>query len=202
MERILIETTSFSIGNKFLRVIWNLVVIVMIRPFSLNIFRKWRCIILRVFGAKIGKNSNVHSSVKIWAPWNLELGNNSSIGPRTHIYNQGRIIIGDLCIISQKSYLCASTHDFTLANFPLVRKPIKIEDQVWIAADAFIGPGVKIGEGVVIGARAAVFKNIEPWTVVGGNPAKFIKRRNLKVNGGEVSIPKNHSGRIISGSGF
>lgn len=202
MERVLVETTSFSIGNKFLRMLWNLVALILIRPFALNFFRKWRCAILRIFGAKIGQNSNVHSSVKIWAPWNLELGNYSSIGPRTHIYNQGRIIIGDLCIISQKSYLCASTHDFTLANFPLVRKPIKIEDQVWIAADAFIGPGVKIGEGVVVGARAAVFKNIEPWTVVGGNPAKFIKRRNLKVIGAEDTIAKNPPREIISGSGF
>ncbi|MCP9199580.1 putative colanic acid biosynthesis acetyltransferase [Gramella sp. GC03-9] len=183
MERLSVETVSFSIGNKILRVLWKISCFILIRPFSLNIFRGWRCFVLRVFGANIGRQSNVRSTVKIWAPWNLRLGSFSSIGPGTEIYNQGVITIGDRSIISQKSYLCASTHDFTLRNFPLEKRPIHIGDQVWIAADAFIGPGVVVGEGAVVGARSAVFKNVEPWTVVGGNPANFLKDRKLRVNG-------------------
>lgn len=197
MKKVLVETTSFSLRNKVLRVIWRICNWILFRPFFLEIFRRWRCTVLRIFGAKIGKNSNVRSSVKIWAPWNFELGEYSSIGPGTDVYNQGKISIGDHCIISQKSYLCASTHDFTLTNFPLIRKPIVIENKVWIAADAFIGPGVKIGEGAVVGARAAVFKNIEPWTVVGGNPTKFIKYRQLNTNGSSLSVVKTGSEKTV-----
>src|SRR5690606_9190408 len=130
-------------------------------------------------GAKIGKNANIYASAKIWAPWNLEIGKFSGLGPGVDCYNQGKIIIGDHCNISQKTYLCASTHDFTASNFPLVLRPIEIKDQVWIAADAFIGPGVSIGEGAVVGARTAVFRDVEKWSVVGGNPAKFIKKREI-----------------------
>lgn len=170
---------SFSLKNKIGRLIWNIAYWAFFRPFNLLIFKKWRTFILRIFGAKIGKNANVYASAKIWAPWNLEIGNYSCIGPKVDCYNQGKISIGNQTNISQKTYLCASTHDFTVFNFPLILKPIKIGDQVWIAADAFIAPGVSIGEGAVVGAKAAVFKNVNPWTVVGGNPAKFIKEREL-----------------------
>lgn len=105
--------------------------------------------------------------------------NYSCIGPKVDCYNQGKISIGNQTNISQKTYLCASTHDFTIFNFPLILKPIQIGNQVWIAADAFIAPGISIGEGAVVGAKAAVFKNVDAWTVVGGNPAKFIKERDL-----------------------
>ena len=183
MQRVLVETNSFSFRNKFLRLIWKIVSLILMRPFSLDVFRQWRCMILRLFGAKIGKNSNVRSTVNIWAPWNLKVGDFSSIGPGSDIYNQGEIEIGDKTIISQKTYLCASTHDYNQPTFPLITKPIKIGNQVWIAADAFIGPGVNIGDGVVVGARAAVFKNVDPWTIVRGNPAEYVKSRKYKLNG-------------------
>lgn len=171
---------SFGLSNKLGRVVWNMCYWIFFRPFNLDFFKGWRRFILRSFGAKIGKNTCVYASAKIWAPWNLEMGNYSCMGPKVDCYNQGKITIGNQTNISQKTYLCASTHDFTVANFPLILRPINIENQVWIAADAFIAPGVTIGEGAVIAARAAVFKNIEKWTVVGGNPAKFIKDRKLQ----------------------
>ena len=171
--------SDFGIGNKILRMLWNTGYWILFRPFNLNIFRGWRSLILKIFGAKIGCKANIYASVKIWAPWNLEMGNYSCLGPKVDCYNQGKISIGDQTTISQKTYLCASTHDFTKINFPLILKPIKIGNQVWIAADAFIAPGVSIGEGAVVGAKAAVFKDVDSWTVVGGNPAKFIKDREL-----------------------
>lgn len=171
--------STFSLKNKIGRLSWNISYWIFFRPFNLNLFRSWRAFILRLFGGKIGRNVNIYASVKIWAPWNLEIGDFSSIGPQVDCYNQGKVTIGEHSIISQKSYLCASSHDFTKSNFPLTVNPIEIKDQVWIAADSFIGPGVKIEDGAVIGARSAVFKNIEPWTVVGGNPAKFIKNREV-----------------------
>ena len=180
MHTLTVEKSSFSISNKFLRVIWKAAFFMLFRPFGLNIFRSWRCQVLRIFGARIGRNSNIHASVKIWAPWNLKLGENSSIGPHVDVYNQGKITIGKYTIISQKTYICASTHDFTRQDFPLICKDIYIGDLVWIAADAFIGPGKRIGDGAVVAARSSVFKNVESWTVVGGNPSKFIKKRNLE----------------------
>lgn len=171
---------SFSARNKIARLVWNFSYWILFRPFNLVLFKGWRSLVLRLFGAKIAKNAHIYASVKIWAPWNLEVGKYASIGPGVDCYNQGKIVIGDHTNISQKTYLCASTHDFTKTNFPLILRPIKIENQVWVAADAFIAPGVTIGEGAVVAARAAVFKNIDKWTVVGGNPAKFIKDRKLQ----------------------
>lgn len=172
---------SFGLSNKLGRLFWNMCYYIFFRPFNLDLFKGWRILVLRLFGAKIGKNSCINASVKIWAPWNLEIGNYSSIGPKVDCYNQGKIKIGNHTVISQKTYLCASTHDHTIANYPLICKPIEIENQVWIAADAFIGPGVTVREGAVIGARTSVFKDVEPWVVVGGNPAKFLKKRSVKI---------------------
>lgn len=171
---------KFTLKNKILRIVWSLVNVLFFRPFKLRIFKKWRVLVLRSFGAKISWRAMINSSVKIWAPWNLEMGDYSCLGPNVDCYNQGMICIGANTTISQKVYLCASTHDFTVASNPLILKPIVIEDRVWVAADSFIGPGVTIQEGAVVGARAAVFKDVDSWTVVGGNPAKFIKKRELK----------------------
>lgn len=172
--------SDFSISNKIGRLLWNSCYWIFFRPFGLNVFIKWRNYVLKSFGAKLGKRSIVHASVKIWAPWNLSLGDYSTLGKHVDCYNQGKITIGANTTISQKSYLCASSHDITDLKHSLLLKPIVIEDQVWVAADAFIGPGVVVGQGAVVGARSAVFKNVEPWTVVGGNPAKEIKKRIIK----------------------
>lgn len=152
----------------------------MFRPFGSRLFKKWRVLVLKCFGAKIEWSSHVYASVKIWAPWNLEIGANSSLGPNVDCYNQGRISIGANTVISQKSYLCASTHDYTKIDFPLILKPITIGSGVWVAADAFIGPGVSIEDNAVIAARSVVNKNVDKNTIVGGNPAKIIKYRTIE----------------------
>lgn len=133
---------------------------------------------LRLFGAKIGK-SLVYRSVKIFAPWELEIGDWSCVGPRVEIYNKARVTIGNNSVISQDSYLCTASHDISSPRMKLLTKPISICNDVWIAAKATILPGVSIGDGAVVGAGAVVTKNVEPWTVVGGNPAKVIKKREL-----------------------
>lgn len=171
---------NFTFRNKLYRILWKTLGLFLFRPFSLRIFKKYRNFILRMFGAKIGPNSVIHSSVKIWAPSNLSVGDYTCIGQQADLYNQGKITIGDNTTISQKAYICASSHDISDPKIELILCPIEIADQVWIAADAFIGPGVTIGQGAVVGARSAVFKDVEPWAVVGGNPAKFIKKRELK----------------------
>lgn len=171
---------SFSLQNKMGRLAWNIISLVLFRPFGSRIFKKWRVFVLKCFGAKIEWSSHIYASVKIWAPWNLEMGINSSLGPKVDCYNQGNIKIGNNTVISQKTYLCASSHDYNQTNFPLVLKPISIGDGVWIAADAFIGPNVTIGNNSIIAARSVVIKDVENNTIVGGNPANFIKKRTLR----------------------
>jgi putative colanic acid biosynthesis acetyltransferase WcaF len=170
---------SFSLKNKMGRLVWNISSLILFRPFGSRLFKKWRVFVLKCFGAKIEWSSHIYSSVKIWAPWNLEIGANSSLGPKVDCYNQGKISIGANTVVSQKAYLCASSHDYTRKDFPLILKPIQIGNGVWIAADAFIGPHVSIGDNAVIAARAVVIKNVEENTVVGGNPSKLIKSRNI-----------------------
>lgn len=171
---------NYTLGSRVRRLAWNICYAVLFRPFGLPIFKKWRSFLLRCWGAKIGKGSIVHASALIWAPWNLETGILTCIGPHANIYNPGKIILGNKVVISQYSYLCTATHDYESEANTLCWKTIEVGNYAWVAADTFVGPGVTVGEGAVVGARAVVFKDVEPWTVVGGNPAKFIKKRVVK----------------------
>jgi putative colanic acid biosynthesis acetyltransferase WcaF len=119
-------------------------------------------------------------------PWNLTMGEDVSVGPRVILYNLGQLTIGQRSVLSQDVYVCGGTHDYTKSSYPLIRTPITIGDDVWIAAGAFIGPGVTIGDGAVVGARAVVVRDVPPWTVVAGNPAKVIKDRPFS-RGGETA---------------
>lgn len=169
-----------SLKNKLGRLLWSIVYHMLFNPFFLMPFYRWRNFLLRLFGARIGHGSKIHTSVRIWAPWNLITGVNTGIGPYVICYNPGKIILGNKVSISQYAHLCAASHDFTKIEHSLTTEPIIIEDQVWVATEAFIGPGVTIGQGAIVGARACVFKDVESWAVVGGNPAKFIKKREIK----------------------
>jgi len=137
-------------------------------------------LLLRLFGAHTGRKVSIAGSVRIEMPWDLTLGENVTIGVRTHLYNLGGLSIGNSTSISQDVYICGGTHDYTTLAYPLIRKKITIGNYVWIAAGAFIGPGVTIGDGAVVGARAVVMKDVAPWTVVAGHPAKVIKPRTLR----------------------
>lgn len=161
-----------------LRVFWGLC-----RPlfrFSPRLCWGWRRFLLRCFGAKVGENTQIFPSVRIFAPWHFEIGADSSIGFDALIYNLGPIIIGDRVTVSQRAHLCAGTHNYKAPAMTLQKPPINIGDEAWICADAFVGPGVDIGPGSVVAAASVVIKTVEEWTVVGGNPARTIKRRSLK----------------------
>jgi putative colanic acid biosynthesis acetyltransferase WcaF len=145
--------------------------------FSLRPLFAWRRFVLRLFGAKVGRQVHIYSSAFIYYPWNLEIGDWSSIGEWALIYNLGKVTIGERTTISQRTHLCAGTHDYRDPAMPLLTPPIQIADDVWVCADAFLGPGVTVGKGAIIGARAVVVKNIEPWTIVAGNPARMVKKR-------------------------
>ena len=165
-----------SVANRVARVVWATVWLLLYRP-SPRPFHGWRRFLLRVFGARIGPGAHPYPSVKIWAPWNLEMGPSSCLGDWVDCYCVDKITIGAHATVSQYAFLCTATHDYTLDDMPLMSAPIHIGMRAWIAADVFIGCGVTIGEGAVVGARASVFRDVEPWTVVAGNPARVIKRR-------------------------
>jgi len=139
----------------------------------------WRRFLLRLFGARIGAQVHIYNTAEIYMPWNLEVKDWSAIGEGALIYNLALITIGEKVTISHRAHLCAGTHDYTKSDMPLLKVPIRIGDQVWICADAFVGPGVTIGPGAVVGARAVVTKDVEPWVVVAGNPARFVKKREI-----------------------
>jgi putative colanic acid biosynthesis acetyltransferase WcaF len=167
-----------SFRNKAARVLWGCVRALLFRP-SPKILHGWRRFLLRSFGATISRSAHVYPSTKIWAPWNLTLGDHSCLAGAVDCYCVDRIVLGAHATVSQYSFLCAATHDYEHPAMPLVSAPITIGAGAWVAADVFVGPGVTIGEGAVVGARSSVFKDIEPWSVVAGSPAKFLKKRQL-----------------------
>lgn len=169
-----------SLRNQIGRAAWNLVWTFLYRP-SPRPLHGWRRFLLRCFGAKIGSGVHAYPSVKIWAPWNLEMGDYSCLSHDVDCYCVAKIKIGAHATVSQYSFLCTASHDFEIPHMPLITAPITIADGAWIAADVFIGPGVTVGEGAVVGARSSAFKSVEPWSVVVGNPAKFLKRRQLLI---------------------
>ena len=169
---------SFTIKNRMMRVIWGLVWLMFFRP-SPRPFHLWRRLLLRLFGAKLGMYVNVYPNVKIWAPWNLSIGNFVGVAEGVRLYNMASIEIQDYCVISQGAHLCTGSHDIDSLNFQLIAQPILLERNVWVCAEAFVGPGVKIAEGCVLGARAVVVKSInEQWSVWVGNP--IVKKRLRK----------------------
>jgi putative colanic acid biosynthesis acetyltransferase WcaF len=172
---------SFTIKNRLLRVIWNIIYLLIFKPTPPQ-FHAWRACVLRIFGADIDSGCHVYSDVRIWAPWNLSMGKQSCLGPRVNCYNMDKIIIGNQVVVSQGTHLCTGSHDYESQNFQLITKPIIILDEAWICTECFIGPGVTIGEGAVIGARSVVNKNQPSWMVSAGNPSKPIKSRTKKHN--------------------
>jgi putative colanic acid biosynthesis acetyltransferase WcaF len=165
--------------NRALRVLWSISYSLFYRP-SPNIAHRYRVSLLNLFGAKIHATAHPYPKCRIWAPWRLTMGAHSCLANNVDCYNVASITIEDYAIVSQYSYLCSASHDFSDRAFPLISKPIRIERQAWVAARAYVGPGVTIGSGAVVGANACAYRDVEPWTVVVGNPAKPIARRTLK----------------------
>jgi putative colanic acid biosynthesis acetyltransferase WcaF len=139
----------------------------------------WRRFLLRLFGAKIGKGVIIRPSATITYPWKVSIGDNSWIGDNVDLYSLGDIEIGVNVVISQRSYLCAASHDYTKEDFPIWSKKITIEDECWLATDVYVAPGITIGKGSVVGARSSVFKDLPSGMVCVGSPAKPIKKRTM-----------------------
>lgn len=166
--------------NQCIRLLWSIVWGVFARPLPRSVGSGWKRFLLRLFGAKIDRTAVVYSSAKIYYPANLVMERYSCLASDVDCYNVAPVHIGANTTVSQGAYLCTAGHDITDPLNHLVTAPIVIEDQAWVGARAFIGMGVTVRQGAVVGATASVYKDVEPWTVVGGNPAKPIKKRIIK----------------------
>jgi putative colanic acid biosynthesis acetyltransferase WcaF len=172
---------SFSLINRLERLAWKLCWTLLAR-WTPGVMSPWRVFLLNMFGAKVSKQAAVAASARIWLPSHLEVGPQSTLGPEVDCYNMAMITIGARTIISQRAFLCAGTHDINDQNFQLTTEPIIIGDDVWIAAEAFIAPGVRVGNGCVLGARACAFAELNAWTVYRGNPAVPLKPRAFRAS--------------------
>ena len=168
--------SQLSFRNKAVRLIWGFVWGLLFRP-SPRVLHGWRRFLLRIFGANIGKGVRVYNSACIYYPPNLTLEENVVVGPKVDLYCVAPITVGKNSMISQYSYLCAASHDYREEHLPLIAMPITIGESTWVCAKAFIGPGVTVGNIVVVAACSVVVKDVAAHSVVGGNPCKFIKKR-------------------------
>lgn len=165
--------------NKAGRVAWAFAWLLLFRPTPRKLFA-WRRLLLRLFGADVGRGAVVFPSTRIWAPWNLSIGEEACLSWGVDCYNVAPIRLGKRATVSQRAFLCAATHDIADPGMALVASPVTVGDGAWVCAEAFVGPGVTVGEGAVVGARAVAVRDVPAWTVVAGNPARHVKRRELR----------------------
>ena len=151
-------------------------------PLSWHNLNSFRCWLLKLFGAKVGKRVVIRPSARFTYPWKITIGDDSWIGDDVNLYSIDEIIIGSQCVISQKSYLCTGSHKLNDPAFGLLTAPIKIGNGVWLAYDCFVAPGVQIGANTVIGSRSSVFTNIPNQKIAFGTPCRVQRHRVLSEN--------------------
>lgn len=173
------QTSPYGIAYKLKSRLWNFVNATLFR-WSFFFMRRYRVAILKLFGAQIDWSCSIDRTATIIDPWNLSIGKMSSIGEYTCIRCRGKVKIGMNSCIGRDVYLLSASHDISSPTFDMITAPINIGNGVWIATRSTIGKGVTIGNGAVIAAESNVVKDVEPWAIVGGNPAKFIKKRVIK----------------------
>jgi len=169
---------TLSIRNRLARGLWAVVHALLFRISPTPLFA-WRRLLIRVFGATVAQSARVYPSARIWAPWNLVMESGSCLGPEVYCYNVAPVHFGVDSAASFRAFLCTASHDIRHPERPLVTGPIRLEPGSYVFADAFVGMNVKVGEGAVVAARAVVVKDVAPYDVVGGNPARVIGRRDF-----------------------
>ena len=175
-EALSFHNPAFSRKNRLGRLTWSLVETLLFRP-SPRPMHRWRCFLLKLFGAELGTNVAIYPKTRIWAPWNLTCGNNIGIADEAIIYNPSPITLGDYVTVSQQAYLCGASHDALDPEFPLIHAPITLKDHSWVCARSTVQMGVTVHEGAVLGLGGVATRDLEPWTIYGGVPAKAIKKR-------------------------
>lgn len=167
------SAAKYAVRVQLARVLWGLAWLLF--RWSPRPLWAWRRVLLRIFGAQVGMGVHIYPTVKITMPWNLDIGAMAAVGDGAILYALGQIRIGARATVSQGAHLCAGSHDLRHPDRPLTKPPIEIGDDAWVAAEAFVGPGVTIGAFAVLGARAVAMKNVDPYHVMVGNPARMIR---------------------------
>jgi putative colanic acid biosynthesis acetyltransferase WcaF len=167
---------AFSFGNRAARLVWNIAWLLLYRP-SPRPLHAWRAMLLRLFGATLGPDCHFYPASRVWAPWNLHCSDHVAAGDGVEIYNPSPLQLGSHVILSQDCYVCGATHDYNDPAFPLLAYAMTIEPYAWICARASVAPGVRVGEGAVLGLGSIATRDLEPWTVYSGNPAQPIRKR-------------------------
>lgn len=168
-----------SLGNKLGRIVWGVVYALAFR-LSPRLLYGWRRMLLRWFGATVGRNARVDPSVRVWAPWNMDIGEEASLGPAVYCYSVSPIHVGAHATVSQEVFLCTASHDVSDPHMQLIHAPIRVEDEAWVCSRAYVGPGITVGRGAVVGACSVVTRAVAPWMIVAGNPARPLGPRVVR----------------------
>ncbi len=176
------QTSGMPLAEKLKNMAWKIIYLLFFRfsPSITGVFRKWRVFLLRLFGAKISYKASIHPTAKIDYPWKLTMGALSSLGENSWAYCMNEVSIGEKTCIGKDVYILTGSHDIASLSFDLVTKPVKIGSGVWVATGSYILPGVTLADMTVVAAKSCVLKSTDEYDVVGGNPAKFIKKREVK----------------------
>ncbi|MBM9594021.1 LbetaH domain-containing protein [Roseitranquillus sediminis] len=167
------------LSDRLRRGLWQMVRALLFAPSPVP-FHGWRRALLRAFGAQVGARAAIYPGARIYAPWRLEIAEGATVGDGATLYSVDTIRLGPRAIVSQGAHLCTASHDLRSPGFELISAPIVLEADSWVAAEAFVGPGVTFGEGSVAGARAVVIRTVPSRAIVAGNPAREIGLRPLQ----------------------
>ena len=167
---------SFQRGRPALiQAIWLFLHFLFVRsplPGSLH-----RRVLLRCFGAKIGRSVTIKPGVRIKFPWRLTIGDNAWIGEDAWIDNLQSVVIGANVCVSQGAYLCTGNHNWSRTTFDLVAQPITVEECAWVAARAVVGPGVTVGAGAILTLNSVAVRDLDSWSIYTGTPAVLMRKR-------------------------
>ncbi len=167
---------AFSLKSRVARMVWNITWLLLYRP-SPRPFHAWRAMLLKLFGAKLGRQCFFYPGAKVWAPWMLTCEEYVAVADGAEIYNPAPVFFGSHAIVSQSAYICGATHDLDDPDFPLLAYAMSFGAYSWVCARAVVGPGVDLGEGAVLGLASVATRSLEPWTVYAGSPAARIRER-------------------------
>jgi putative colanic acid biosynthesis acetyltransferase WcaF len=173
-------TSPWNFKTKVRMAIWNVACLLLFRP-TPKVLKSWRAFLLRCFGAKMSGRPEVAASAIIKMPWNLEMEDRATIGYKAEIYNLGQVVLKARCTVAQYSYICTGGHDLSIPTLPLTTAPITIGEDAWVGARVTVLPGVTVHTGAVVAANSNVTKDVEPWVIVAGNPARLIKKREIDI---------------------
>jgi putative colanic acid biosynthesis acetyltransferase WcaF len=168
---------QFSLSNRIIRLIWNLCYALLYRH-SPRPCHAWRSLLLRVFGARLGPACHFYPKGKIWAPWNLICEDRVTLADDAELYNPSPLFLGSHCIVSQGAYICGATHLYNEPSFQLISFPVRLGAYSWICARAAVNPGVNVGDGAILALGSVATKDLEPFGIYAGIPARKVKERS------------------------